>query len=140
MQAALAAKEGKIVNWPALGKMLGRMGCICRRRWVRHLSKRDEEALNVLKNMIVPLQEPSVADSDPINQLSRGRAPRHTFTDSDDAIILEAVRTAVDEGKNVVWREVGEKLDRTGQSCHQRWTLTLAPRHPELKEILSTKI
>ena len=138
VQAALAAKEGNIVNWPALGKLLGRMGCICRRRWVRHLSKRDDAAIAVLQNMTVPVPAPSVADSDPTSQLSRGRAPRRTFADSDDALILEAVRTAVNEGKSVVSREVGEKLERTGQSCHQRWTLTLAPRNPELKKILSS--
>ena len=80
---------------------------------MRHLSKRDENAIAVLQNMIVPLPAPSVADGDPINQLSRGRAPRRAFTDTDDAHILEAVRAAVNDGKNVVWREVGEKLDRT---------------------------
>lgn len=75
----------------------------------------------------------TVAAVDAYKAINFARASRRTFTDTDDAHILQAVRTAQSEGKEVVWKEVGVVLNRTGQACKQRWVLSLAPRHPELK-------
>jgi len=139
VQAAIARKSH--VNWSALGESMGRMGCICRRRWFRHLAKQYGEEMKLI-HPSKPTLLSSHAFADAKHQDDVGedadinRKQRHTFTPHDDEHILDAVREAQAEGTMVLWEEVGGPLNRTGQACKQRWKLSLAPRHPEL-QILS---
>eukprot|EP01032_Pedospumella_encystans_P013463 gene13463-15499_t len=141
VQAGIARKSH--VNWSALGESMGRMGCICRRRWFRHLSKQYGEEMKLPNHFKPSLLSSHAFGSagvlgdhmhrdDVSEDADANRKPRHTFTLHDDEHILQAVREAQTEGSMVLWEEVAGPLQRTGQACKQRWKLSLAPRHPEL--------
>ena len=141
VQAAIARKSH--VNWSALGESMGRMGCICRRRWFRHLSKQYGEEMKLPNHFKPSLLSSHAFGSvgvlgdhlhrdDVSEEADANRKPRHTFTLQDDEHILQAVREAQTEGTMMLWEEVAGPLQRTGQACKQRWKLSLAPRHPEL--------